>query len=58
MGTFTIFRGSDGLYYWNLKAANGERLCHSEGYQSKQAAQNGIAAARKMAPMANLADIT
>jgi len=39
---FFISIGRDGLYYWHLKSANGEILCHSEGYNSKQAAQNGI----------------
>ena len=46
MGKYTLFKGRDGQYYWNLKASNGEILCHSEGYTTKQNAKNGIEACR------------
>lgn len=42
MSKFTIFQARNGQYYWRLKAANGETLCHSEGYTAKQSAQRGI----------------
>lgn len=29
-------------YYWVFKATNGEKLCTSEMYNSRQAAENGI----------------
>ena len=39
---FSVFEGSDGQYYFNLKAANGEIILQSEGYVAKASAQNGI----------------
>ena len=39
-------------YYWRLKAGNGEILCHSETYESKQAALKGIASCRRVALLA------
>lgn len=42
MSKFTIFKGSNGNYYFNLKASNGEKVLSSEGYTSKIACQNGI----------------
>ena len=54
---FEILRASGG-YYWRLKSANGEILCHSEVYTSKQAAQNGIEATKRIAPAAPVYDHT
>ena len=39
---FEILPSTNGQYYWRFKAANGEILCHSETYVSKQGAENGI----------------
>ena len=39
---FEILPSTNGQYYWRFKAANGEVLCHSETYVSKQGAENGI----------------
>ena len=47
MGTFTIFKGKDSQFYWNLKAGNGEVIGRSEGYTTKPAAENGIESTRK-----------
>lgn len=44
MGIF-VFPGKAGLWFWHLKAANGEILAHSEGYVSKQGAEHGANAA-------------
>ena len=41
---YTVFKGSNGKFYWNLRAPNHEIICQSEGYESKQGALNGIAA--------------
>lgn len=41
---FEIIVGRDGQFYWRLKAANGQILCHSEGYVTRQAAQHGVQA--------------
>lgn len=55
---FEILRANNGGYYWHLKAANGEKLCHSEVYTTKQAAQNGIAVVKRIAPTAPVYDRT
>lgn len=58
MGTFTLFKGKDDQYYFNLKADNGEIIAQSEGYTSKQSAENGIASVRSNAPAASVDDQT
>ena len=55
---FRIFKAAGGGYFWNLKAANGETLCHSEVYTTKQKALIGIAAAKRIAPDAPTEDNT
>ncbi len=49
MGYYTLFKGKDGQFYWNLKAANHEIICQSEGYTSKQGAEKGIESVRQNA---------
>ena len=46
-GKFELFRGKDKQYYFRLKAGNGESVISSEGYTTKKAALNGVAAVRK-----------
>lgn len=46
---FTIFRGVDGQWYWHLKAANGEIIATSEGYQRRQGAVDGVTSVRNSA---------
>lgn len=58
MGKFEIFKGSNGNYYFRLKAANGQIIASSEGYSTKQGAQNGIAAVKQVAPAALIIDLT
>jgi len=41
-GKFEIFTGDNGQTYWRLKAGNGEVILTSQGYKTKDAAQNGI----------------
>jgi len=41
-GKFEIFTGDNGQTYWRLKAGNGEVILTSQGYKSKDAAENGI----------------
>ena len=55
---FEIFRAQSGGYFWHLKAANGEKLCHSEVYTTKQGAQNGIEAVKRIASTAPVYDRT
>jgi uncharacterized protein YegP (UPF0339 family) len=38
------FPGKDGLWYFNLKAANGEIVSQSEGYATREGAVKGIEA--------------
>lgn len=58
MGKFEIFKGKDAQYYFRLKAENGEIIAGSEGYKTKQGAENGIAAVRRYAPAAKIEDLT
>lgn len=39
---FEILTAANGQFYWHFKAGNGEILCHSETYTSKQSAENGF----------------
>lgn len=58
MSKFELFKGTNGQYYFRLKAENGEIIANSEGYTSKQGAQNGIAAVKRCAPIAPVVDLT
>lgn len=40
---FQVFPGADGLFYWRLRAGNGEIVAHSEGYFSRDNARRGVA---------------
>ncbi len=42
MGKFTIFKGRDGQFYFNLKAGNGEIILQSQGYTTKSSCIRGI----------------
>jgi len=50
MSKFVLFKGSNQQYYFHLKADNGEKVLHSEGYTSKQACLSGIASVKVNAP--------
>jgi uncharacterized protein YegP (UPF0339 family) len=39
---FTLFKGSNSQYYFNLKAGNGEKILASEGYNYKSSCKGGI----------------
>jgi uncharacterized protein YegP (UPF0339 family) len=43
------FQGKDGQWYFNLEAANGEIVEPSEGYSTKEHAEEGIESAKKAA---------
>ncbi len=47
---FQIFEGVDGQFYFHVLAANGELTLRSEGYASKQKAQQGLDSVRANAP--------
>jgi uncharacterized protein YegP (UPF0339 family) len=46
MGKFIIKTGTDGQYYFSLKADNGQKILSSEGYTSKAGCMNGIASVK------------
>lgn len=58
MGKFEIFIGSDDQYYFRLKAENGLTIAASQGYTTKQSAQNGIEAIQRVAASAQVEDLT
>lgn len=47
---FDVFVGDDGDYYFRFVASNGETLLRSEGYTTRQGADNGIDAVVASAP--------
>ena len=52
---FEVFKGASAVkdeWFWHLKAANGEIVCQSEGYVSKQNALDTIHAVKKWASSA------
>jgi len=57
MGKFEVFKGTDGKYYFRLKAANGEIIAHSQAYTSKQGAVDGANAVKRIAPTAPIVDL-
>lgn len=49
-GKFELNTSSNGKFFFNLKAGNGQIILSSEMYESKSAAENGIASVKKNAP--------
>ncbi len=49
MGKFVTKTGSNGEYYFNLVAGNGQVILSSEGYTTTAARQNGIDSVKKNA---------
>lgn len=47
---FEIFAGKDGKFYFRLRAANGQNIGSSEGYNDVAGCKNGIKSVRKNAP--------
>jgi len=43
---YQLYQGKDKEYYFRLRAGNGQIVLNSEGYNSKQAAENGIQSVR------------
>lgn len=50
-GKFEIRKSSNGQFFFNLKAANGEKILTSEQYKAKSGADSGIESVRKNAPI-------
>jgi len=49
MGKFVITKRTNGEFYFNLKADNGQVILSSEGYTTKANCENGIESVRKNA---------
>ncbi|MBS1634114.1 MAG: YegP family protein [Ferruginibacter sp.] len=47
MGKFATKTGTNGEYYFNLKADNGQIILSSEGYKTTASRDNGIESVRK-----------
>lgn len=58
MNKFEIFIGSDSKFYFHLKAENGEIIAASQGYTTKQSAECGIDAVKRIAANAGVIDCT
>lgn len=50
MGKYHVSKASNGQYYWNLRADNGERILQSEMYTTIGAAFNGISSCKENSP--------
>jgi uncharacterized protein YegP (UPF0339 family) len=48
-GKFEIFVGNDKQFYFHLKAENGEIIAASQAYSTKQSAEVGIVAIKRIA---------
>lgn len=49
-GKFELKKSDSGKFHFNLKAGNGQIILTSETYESRAAAENGIASVQKNAP--------
>jgi uncharacterized protein len=58
MGQFEIFIGADGQFYFHLKAENGAIIAASQGYTTKQSAENGIEAIKRVSSRSEIVDLT
>ena len=47
---YELLKSSDGQYYFNLKAANGQVILTSERYKEKPSATNGIDSVKRNSP--------
>ena len=57
-GKFVIKKGSTGKFRFSLHSSNGEIIATSESYNSKAAAQKGIASVKRFAADAAIEDAT
>lgn len=55
---FTIYKDAAGEFRFRIKAANGNILASSQGYNQKQSAKEAIASIQKNSPGAEVVDET
>ena len=56
-GKFELYQDKAGKYRFRLKASNGQVIAVGEAYESKSAAENGIASVQKNAPGAPVVEV-
>ena len=56
-GKFELYQDKAGKYRFRLKASNGQVIAVGEAYESKAAAENGIASVQKNAPGASTVEV-
>jgi uncharacterized protein YegP (UPF0339 family) len=56
-GKFELYPDKAGKYRFRLKAGNGQVIAVGEAYESKAAAENGIAAVKENAPGAPIVEV-
>jgi uncharacterized protein YegP (UPF0339 family) len=57
-GTFELYQDKAGKYRFRLKAGNGQVVASGEAYESKAAAQAGIASVQKAAADAKTVEVS
>ena len=57
-GKFELFKDHAGQFRFHLKAANGEIVAASQGYETKASAEKGIESVKTNAPGATVVDKT
>ena len=55
---FEISKDKAGKFRFHLKAANGEIIAASQGYDTKASAENGMESVKRNAPAAKVVDLT
>ena len=55
---FEISKDKSGKFRFHLKAANGEIIAASQGYETKESAHKGIESVETSAPAAKVVDLT
>jgi uncharacterized protein YegP (UPF0339 family) len=55
---FEISKDKSGKFRFHLKAANGEIIAASQGYETKESAHKGIESVKTSAPAAKVVDLT
>jgi uncharacterized protein len=55
---FEISKDKSGKFRFHLKAANGEIIAASQGYETKKSAHKGIESVKTSAPAAKVVDLT
>lgn len=55
-GFFEIKKADNGGYYWSLISPNGEIVCRSSSYSSKQLAENSISNCRNHVAIARVVE--